>query len=138
MTIQPQNNNLNYLIDPTFTNVNRLFVLSFSRNNNTDKRDSFSDYYVPNVKSKDFNVLINGKIYQKIIEMSNNDDYTSNLLDFAYFKENYELIAIDLSKQTKLKDPQQIKIKIKIMEQQCSLLLKNQKKLLLIFYKIPP
>ena len=35
MTIQPENNNLNYLIDPTFTNVNRLFVLSFSRNNNT-------------------------------------------------------------------------------------------------------
>ena len=32
MTIQPQNNNLNYLIDPlTFTNVNRLFVLSFQR-----------------------------------------------------------------------------------------------------------
>ena len=29
MTVQPQNNNLNYLIDPTFTNVNRLFVLSF-------------------------------------------------------------------------------------------------------------
>ena len=56
MTIQPQNNNLNYLIDPTFTNVNR-FVLFFSRNNNTDKRDSFSDYYVPNVKIKDFYVL---------------------------------------------------------------------------------
>ena len=50
LTIQPQNNNLNYLIDPTFTNVNRLFVLSFSRNNNTDNRDSLSDYYVPNVK----------------------------------------------------------------------------------------
>ena len=31
-----------------------------------------------------------------------------NLLDFGYFKENYKLIAIDLSKQTKLKDPQQI------------------------------
>ena len=29
MTIQPQNNNLNYLIDPTFTNVKRLFVLLF-------------------------------------------------------------------------------------------------------------
>ena len=29
MTIQPQNNNLNYLIDPTFRNVNRFFVLSF-------------------------------------------------------------------------------------------------------------
>ena len=40
MTIQPQNNNLNYLIDPTFTNVNRLFVLSFQRiagENNTAK-----------------------------------------------------------------------------------------------------
>ena len=48
MTIQPQNNNLNYLIDPTFTNVNRLFILSFQRisgeNNTTkDHRDSFSD-----------------------------------------------------------------------------------------------
>ena len=38
MTIQPQNNNLNYLIDPTFTNVNRLFVLSFTRNNAGDNR----------------------------------------------------------------------------------------------------
>ena len=121
MTIQPQNNNLNYLIDPTFTNVNRLFVLSFSRNNNTDNRDSFSDYYVPNVEIKDFNVLIDGKsffdlpvkneeeAYEKIIDMSNNNDYTTgNLSDFAYFKENYRLIATDLSKQTKLKDPQQI------------------------------
>ena len=63
MTIQPQNNNLNYLIDPTFTNVNILFVLSFSRNNNTDNRDSFSDYYVPNVEIKDFNVLIGGKSF---------------------------------------------------------------------------
>ena len=121
MTIQPQNNNLDYLIDPTFTNVNRLFVLSFPRNNNADKRDSFSDYCVPNVKIKDFNVLIDRKsffdlsvkneeeTYAKIIEMSNNNDYTTgNLLDFAYFKENYKLIAIDLSKQTKLKDPQQI------------------------------
>ena len=32
MTVQPQNNNLNYLIDPTFTNVNRLFVLLFATN----------------------------------------------------------------------------------------------------------
>ena len=41
MTIQLQNNNWNYLDDPTFTNVNRLFVLSFPRNNNTDSRYSF-------------------------------------------------------------------------------------------------
>ena len=41
MTILPQNNNLNYLIDPTFTNVTRLFVLSFPRDNAGDNRDSF-------------------------------------------------------------------------------------------------
>ena len=44
---------------------------------------------------------------EKIIEMSNNNDYTNgNLLDFAYFKKHYELTAIDLSKPTKIKDPQ--------------------------------
>ena len=31
MSVQPKNNNLNYLIDPKFTNVNRLFVLVFSK-----------------------------------------------------------------------------------------------------------
>ena len=47
--------------------------------------------------------------YEKIIDMSNNNDYTTgNLLDFGYFKKNYRLIATDLSKQTKLKDSQQI------------------------------
>ena len=125
MTIQTQNNSLNYLTDPTFTNVNRSLVLSFQRRageNNTTKdyRDSFSYYYVPNIRIKDFNVLIDGEsffdlpvkneeAYERILEMSNNNDYTTgNPLDFAYFKKNYRLIAIDLSKQTKLKDPQQI------------------------------
>ena len=69
----------------------------------------------------DFNVLIDGgsffdlpvkneeEAYEKINEMSNNNNYTTgNLLDFAYFKNFFELIAIDLSKQTKIKDPQQI------------------------------
>ena len=65
MTIQHKNNNLNYLIDTTFTNVNRLLVLPFHRiageNNTTkDRRDSFSHYYVPNVRIKYFNVLIDG------------------------------------------------------------------------------
>ena len=32
MTSQSNNNNSNYLIDPTFNKVNRLFVLSFERN----------------------------------------------------------------------------------------------------------
>ena len=54
-------------------------------------------------------VNIKEEAYEKIIEMSNKNDYkTDNLLDFAYFKENYRLIATDLSKQTKLKDPLQI------------------------------
>ena len=49
-------------MDPTFMNVNSLFVLSFQRiageNNATkDHRDSFSHYYVPNVRIKDFSVL---------------------------------------------------------------------------------
>ena len=50
-----------------------------------------------------------GEAYEKIIDMSNNSDYTTgNLLDFACYKKHYRLIAVDLSKQTKLKDPQQI------------------------------
>ena len=79
----------------------------------------FSHYYVPNIRIKDFNVLIDGKsffdlpvknedVYKKINMTNNNDQTTGNLLDFVYLKKNYKLIAIDLSKQTKLKDPQQI------------------------------
>ena len=73
------------------------------------------------MKLKTFNVLSDrkrvfdlpvkneGEAYEKIIEMSKNNDYaTGNLLDFGYFKENYKQIATDLSKQTNLKDPQQI------------------------------
>ena len=57
----------------------------------------------------DLSVKNEEEAYEKIIDMSNNNDYmTGNLLDFAYYKENCRLIAIDLSKQTKIKDPQQI------------------------------
>ena len=45
--IRPINNTLNYLIDPTFTKVNRLFVLSFK---NEEDRTFFSKYYVPSFK----------------------------------------------------------------------------------------
>ena len=106
MTVQPQNSNLNSLIDPTFTNVNRLFVLPFQRNtgeNNTKyHRNSFSHYYVPNVRIRDLNVLIDGKsffdlpvkneqqAYEKTIETSNKNDYTTgNLLNIFYFKKIY-------------------------------------------------
>ena len=115
MTNQTKNNNSNYLIDPTFTKVNRLFVLSFENGNDTI---SFSKYYVPNVQIKDFNVLIDGKsffdmpikneeeTYEQIIEMGRNNDYkTDNLLDYEYFSKHYKLIAIDLSKQIELENP---------------------------------
>ena len=121
MTIQPKNRNLNYLINRTFTNINRLLVLFFPRNNNTDSRYSYSNYSAPKAEINNFNVLIDRKsffdlpvknaeeAYKKMIEISNNNDYTTgNLLDFAYFKKHCKLIAIDLSKETKLKEPQQI------------------------------
>ena len=58
MSNHTKNNNLNYLIDPAFTKVNRLFVSLFE---NEEDRTSFSKYYVPSVEIKDFNVLIDGK-----------------------------------------------------------------------------
>ena len=115
MSNQAKNNNSNYFIDPTFTKMNRLFVLSFA---NDDDRTSFSKYYVPGVEIKKFNVLIDGKpffdipiknkeeAYEQIIEMSKNNDYaTGNLLDYQYFKNHYQLSAADLSKQTKQENP---------------------------------
>ena len=50
---------------------------------------------------------MNGEeIYKQIIEMGRNNDYTtSNLLDYEYFSKHYKLIAIDLSKQIELENP---------------------------------
>ena len=55
MTTEEINNNLNILIDPTFTNVNRLFVLAYQTAND---RQSFSQFYLPNVMVKNYNVII--------------------------------------------------------------------------------
>ena len=46
MSIRSKNNNLNYLIDLTFTKVNRLFAISFE---NGDDRTYFFKYYAPSV-----------------------------------------------------------------------------------------
>ena len=44
-------------------------------------------------------------LYEKIIDISKNDEYTTdNLLDYDYFKKYYKLIAIDLSKQQEKKE----------------------------------
>ena len=48
-------NNLDCLIDLTFRNINRLFVLSFKNDNNDPTRDFFDKYYMSLVEIKDFN-----------------------------------------------------------------------------------
>ena len=113
MSTEAINNNLNILIDPTFTNVNRLFVLAYQT---ADDRQSFSQFYLPKVMVKDYNVIIDKlaffdlpikteeEAYEKIIDISRNNEYTTdNLLDYDYFKK-YKLIAIDLSKQQVLQE----------------------------------
>ena len=132
---------LNYLIDPTFANVNRLFVLTFE---NEDDRTSFSKYYVPKVEIKHFHALIDGKpffeipvknkeeAYEAIIEMTKSNDYTTgNLLDYEYFKDHYELIAIDLSKQIELQNPdlkQQINFTGRLEENNATMFFITEKK----------
>ena len=114
MTTEAINNNLNILIDPAFTNVNRLFVLAYRTD---DDRQSFSQFYLPKVMVKDYNVIIDKlaffdlpikteeEAYEKIIDISRNNEYTTgNLLDYDYFKKHYKLIAIDLSIQQVLQE----------------------------------
>ena len=109
MTTEAINNNSNILIDPTFTNVNSLFVLAYQ---NVDDRQSYDEFYLPKVMVKDYNVTIDKltffdlpikteeEAYEKIIDISRNNEYTTgNLLDYDYFKKYHKLIAIDLSKQ---------------------------------------
>ena len=114
MSTEAINNNLNISIDPTFANVNRLFVLAYQT---ADDRQSFSQFYLPRVMIKDFNVISNKlaisdlpikteeEAYEKIIDISRNNEYSiDNLLDYDYFKKYYKLIAIDLSKQQVLQE----------------------------------
>ena len=109
-----KNQNLNPLIELSFQRVNRLFFLAFEQD---AQRTSNKRYYIPNVKIKDYNVMIDGKnffdqpvkndkvIYKNIKRCATGqgDDYTTDcLLDYTYFKKYYKMIAIDLSKQQAL------------------------------------
>ena len=109
MINQTATNNLNFLTDPTFNNVNRLFVLAFPDEKN---RRLFSKYYTPTVEVKDYNVIIDGEpfyeipiknkeeTYKAITELIRNDLLrTGHEFNFDYFCEYYKLIAIDLRKQ---------------------------------------
>ena len=58
ITIQRQNQYLDYLIDPRFQRVNRCFVLSFENNS---VRAAHTEYFLLKVKIKDYNVMIHGK-----------------------------------------------------------------------------
>ena len=64
MSTEAANNNLNLLVDPTFTNVNRFFVLAYLiGNDNNDNRKSFLQFYLPRVMIKDFNVIIDKLVF---------------------------------------------------------------------------
>ena len=115
---QPATNNLNYLIDPTFNNVNRLFVLAFE---NEKDRSTFEKYYMPTIKIKDYDVLtdqqpfyeipITNKVetYKAITELIRDDDFTTgNQFNYEYFSTHYKFIAIDLIKQKADFENQQI------------------------------
>ena len=58
VTIQVPNRYLDFLIDPSFQEVNRLFVLLFEIK---DDRTAHTKYYFPTVEVKDYNVMINGQ-----------------------------------------------------------------------------
>ena len=49
------------MIDQTFRNINRLFVLSFKNGDDDPTRNSYDKYYMPLVENKDFNALIDNK-----------------------------------------------------------------------------
>ena len=106
-----QNPNLNHLVEPSFQGLNRIFVLAFE---NDTQRTSHTGLYLPNVKIKDYNIMINGEnffdqpiennkvTYENIRKNATGqgDDYTIGcLLDYPYFKDSYKMIAVDLSKQ---------------------------------------
>ena len=116
-----QNPNLNHLVEPSFQGIIRLFVFAFENDND---RTSDDRYYLPTVKIKDYNIVINGEnffdqpiknnkiTYDNIrkIATGQGDDYTTGcLLDSPYFKKTYKMIAVDLSKQQVLDaDPRAI------------------------------
>ena len=111
------NNATRFPLDASFQGVNRLFVLAFSNTDgsaNRVDRNSHKKYFLPRVDITNYNVLTDGinfydqpindqiKKYDEIrkIATGKGDDYTTGcLLDYQYFKNHYQLIAVDLSKQ---------------------------------------
>ena len=121
-----QGKNIYELLNASFQGVKRLFVLAYfiaDGGNDEAGIKSNKKYFLPRGEIKNYNVLIDGrnfydqpindiiKQYDEIMKVSTGyGDYaTGCLLDYAYFKDNYRLIAIDLSKQKALDaDPRAI------------------------------
>ena len=59
--MQSRNRNLDYMVDPTFRNINRLFVLSIKKDDKDLTRDPRDKHYMPLVEIEDFNTLIDNK-----------------------------------------------------------------------------
>ena len=99
------------MVEPSIQGVNTLFVLAFE---NDAQRTSSKGYYLPNVKIKNYNVMINGEnffdqpikdnkvTYENIrkIATGQEDSYTTGcLLSYPYVNDTYKMIAADLGKQ---------------------------------------
>ena len=100
-----------------------MFVHSFKDGNNDPTKNSFDEYYIPLKEIKDFIALIDKTVknkqeaYEKRIEMSQNDDYTTGILsDLTYHQNYYKLIGISLSRQRNKNFSQQINFTGKLEE----------------------
>ena len=111
-------------LDPSFQGVNRLFVMAYNRANGQPTRNGQRKYYLPRIDLEKYNVIIDGRNFydnpiesdiekyrelKKVMIGKGEDNTTGSLLDFIYFKKHYNLVAVDLSKQTALDaDPRAI------------------------------
>ena len=158
-TKEADTNNLKrFPLDNSFQGVNRLFVLAFDNTNNGNnkvERDSHRKYFLPRVNITNYNVFIYGKNFydqpisdqikkydemRKVKGVKGNDYTTGCLLDYKYFKNHYQLTAVDLSKQKELHaDPravQQIDFYGKLeTNSQVSTVLEKSKETILKFRK---
>ena len=148
-------NTVRYInLDPSFQGVNRLFLMAYNRAAGQTTRDGQRKYYLPKIDLKKY-VIIDGRNFydnpiesdiekyrelKKVIFRKGEDYTTGSLLHYDYFKKNYKLVAVDLSKQKELDaDPRAIQqIEFKYMlgtNSSIYWVLKKSKETILEFYK---
>ena len=83
--------------------------LVFLKTYNTEFDEIIRTFTDQNGRSLDQPVKYKQEAYEKLIEMSRNNDYTTeNLLDYLYHEKYYKLIGINLLRQTNMSIPQEI------------------------------